>query len=86
MFGVHLIDDLKRIDKQTLGIARHRMCSGGKPPDSRGYRSLVTPVRGILKTRINAALNSIVRIHAPATLVMELLDFRFPSLSERMHQ
>jgi hypothetical protein len=36
MFGVRLIDDLKRIDKQILGIARHRMRSGGKPRDSQG--------------------------------------------------
>jgi hypothetical protein len=68
------------------GIGHHRMHSGGKPPDSQGYRSLVTRVRGMLKTRINAALNSIVRIHAPAALVVERLDFRFPGLSRRMNR
>jgi putative transposase len=86
MFGVRLIDDLKRIDKQIVGIARHRMRSGGKPRDSQCYRTLVTRVRGMLKTRINAALNSIVRIHAPAALVVERLDFRFPGLSRRMNR
>jgi putative transposase len=86
MFGGHLIDDLKRIDKQIVGIARHRMHSGGKSRDSQGYRSFVTRVRGMLKTRINAALNSILRIHAPAALVVERLDFRFPGLSRRMNR
>jgi putative transposase len=46
----------------------------------------VTPVRGMLKTRINAALNRIVRIHAPVALVVERLDFRFPGLSKRMNR
>jgi putative transposase len=46
----------------------------------------VTPVRGILKTRINAALNSIVWIDAPIALVVERLDFRFPSLPKRMNR
>jgi putative transposase len=40
----------------------------------------------MLKTRINAALNSILRIHAPAALVVERLDFRFPGLSRRMNR
>ena len=54
--------DLKRIDKQPIGIARHRMRSGSKPRDSLRYRKLVMRLRGMLKTRINAALNSIVKI------------------------
>jgi putative transposase len=40
----------------------------------------------MLKTRINAALNRIVRIDAPIALVVERLDFRFPSLSKRMNR
>jgi len=55
MFGVGLIADLKRIDKQIVGIARHRARSGGKARDSLRYRKLVARVRGMLKTRINAA-------------------------------
>jgi putative transposase len=86
MFGVRLIDDLKRIDKQILGIARHRMHSGGKPRDSQGYRSLVTRDRGMLKTRINAALNSILRIHPPVAVVVERLDCHNPGLSKRMNR
>jgi putative transposase len=86
MFGVRLINDLKRIDKQIFGIARHRMRSGGKPRDSQGYRSLVTRVRGMLKTRFNAALNSIVQIYSPAALVVERLDFYIPGLSKRMNR
>lgn len=86
MFGRGLISDLKRIDRQITGIVRHRMRSGSKPRDSRRYRDLITRLRGMLKTRINAALNSIVRVHAPASLVVERLDFRQPGLSRRMNR
>ncbi len=85
-FGVGLIADLKRIDKQIVGIARHRQRSGGKARDSQRYRNLVTRVRGMLKTRINTALNRIVALHRPAELNVERLDFRFPSLSRRMNR
>jgi putative transposase len=86
MFGVGLIADLKRIDKQVSGIARHRQRSDGQARDSQRYRSLVTRVRGMLKTRINAALNRIVQIHAPGELMVERLDFRLPGLSRRMNR
>jgi putative transposase len=86
MFGVGLITDLRRIDKQVSAIARHRQRSGGKARDSQRYRKLVTRVRGMLQTRINAALNRIVQVHAPAELVVERLDFRLPGLSRRMNR
>lgn len=86
MFGVGLIADLRRIDKQVSGIARHRQRSGGKARDSRRYRKLVTRVRGMLKTRINAALNRAVALHQPAMLDVERLDFRLPGLSRRMNR
>ena len=66
LFGAGLLNDLKRIDKQIVGIARHRARSGGKARDSQRYRKLVTRVRGMLKTRINATLNRIVQLRAPA--------------------
>ena len=77
---------LKRLDKQTVGIARHRARSGGKAGDSQRYRKLVARVRGMLKTRINTALNRIMQIHAPRELVVERLDFRLPGLSRRMNR
>jgi putative transposase len=40
----------------------------------------------MLKTRINAALNKLIRIHAPAELVIERLNFRSPNLSKRMNR
>ncbi len=86
LFGRGLIADLARIDKLLVGIARHRMQAGGKPRDSERYRKLVLRVRGMLKTRINAALNRIVRLHAPAALVVERLDFRLPGLTRRMNR
>ena len=86
MFGCDLISDLKRIDKQIVGIARHRQRAGGKPRDSKRYRDTVTRVRGMLKTRINAALNRIVELHKPAELAVERLDFRSPDLSRRMNR
>ena len=86
LFGAGLINDLKRIDKQIVGIARHRARSGGKAPDSQRYRKLVTRVRGMLKTRINTTLNRIVQLHRPAELAVERLDFRLPGLSRRMNR
>jgi putative transposase len=86
MFGCDLISDLRRIDKQLVGIARHRQRSGGKPRDSKRYRDTVTRVRGMLKTRINAALNRIVELHRPGELAVERLDFRSPDLSRRMNR
>jgi len=43
-------------------------------------------VRGIVKTRINTALNRIVSLHAPAEIVVERLDFRMPGLSRRLNR
>jgi putative transposase len=86
MFGRGLISDLTRIDKQIAGIARHRQRSGGKPRDSLRYRRIVTRLRGMLKTRINATLNRIVALHEPAALEVERLDFRLPALSRRMNR
>jgi putative transposase len=86
LFGAGPINDLKRIDKQIVGIARHRARSDGKARDSQRYRTLVTRVRGMLKTRSNAALNRIVKLHAPAELAVERLDFRLAGLSRRMNR
>jgi putative transposase len=86
MFGRELIGDLVRIDRQLLAIARHRSRSGDKPRNSGRYRGLVVRLRGMLKTRINTALNRIVDLHAPAELVVERLDFRSPDLSPRMNR
>jgi putative transposase len=86
LFGAGLINDLKRIDKPIVGTARNRAWSGGKARDRQRYRKLVTRVRGILKIRINAALNRIVKLHAPAELAVERLDFRLAGLSRRMNR
>ncbi|CAM6053381.1 unnamed protein product [Sphagnum tenellum] len=45
LFGAGLISDLIRIDKQILGIARHRSRSGEKPRDSKRYRKLISRLR-----------------------------------------
>jgi hypothetical protein len=74
LFGRGLLADLVRIDRQITGIARHRMRSGDKPRNSARYRQLVTRVRGMLRTRINAALNRLVAVHKPAVLRIERLD------------
>lgn len=84
--GRGIIADLIRLDRQIAGIARHRMRSGGKAGDSARYRALVRRVRGMLRTRVNTALNRLVAIHAPAELVIERLDFRSPDLSRRMNR
>jgi putative transposase len=86
LFGSGLINDLKRIDRQLVAIARHRSRSGDKPRNSVRYRGLIVRLRGMLKTRINAALNRIVTVHAPAELDIERLDFRSPALSARMNR
>ena len=91
MFGVGLIADHRRIEKLIVGIARRRAPSGGNARDSQRYRKLGTRVRGMLKTRINAALNKaalngIVQLHAPGALGVERLDFRLPGLSRRMNR
>jgi putative transposase len=86
LHGVGLIDDLRRIDKQISGIARHRQRSGEKPNDSARYRKLVKRVRGMLRTRINTALNRIVALHCPAKIDVERLDFRLPGMSRRMNR
>jgi len=86
LMGRGLMADLVRIDKQLVAIARHRMRSGDKPRNSARYRSLITRLRGMLKTRINASLNALVGIHAPAELVVERLNFRSPELSKPMNR
>ena len=86
LYGRGLLADLVRIDRQITGIARHRQRAGGKPRDSERYRRLVARVRGMLKTRINRALNSIVEDRKPAELTIERLNFRSPELSKRMNR
>lgn len=86
MMGRGFLDAMRRIDTQLVGIARHRQRVGEKPRDSERYCGLVNRVRGILKTRINAALNRLVDIHHPAEIVVERLDFRMPGLSGRLNR
>ena len=86
LMGRGFLDAMRRIDRQIVAIARHRMRSGGKPRDSLRYRRLAEQVRGIVKTRINTALNRIVDLHAPAELVVERLDFHMPGLSRRLNR
>jgi putative transposase len=86
LMGRGLMADLVRIDRQLVAIARHRMRSGDQPRNSARYRRLITRLRGMLKTRINAALNRIVEVHAPAELIVERLNFRSPELSRRMNR
>jgi len=86
LMGRGFLDAMRRFDRQISGIARHRMRSGGKPRDSRRYRDLVTRVRGLLKTRINTALNRLVEVHAPHEIAVERLDFRMPGLSRRLNR
>ncbi|MBO0738437.1 MAG: transposase, partial [Alphaproteobacteria bacterium] len=62
------------------------MRSGDKPRNSARYRRLVTRVRGMLRSRINAALNRLVTVRKPAVLRLERLDFRSPHLSRRMNR
>src|SRR5215831_3652410 len=86
LYGRGLLADLIRIDRQITGIARHRQRAGGKPRDSERYRRLVARVRGMPKTRINRALNSMVEDRKPAELTIEHLNFRSPELSKRMNR
>jgi putative transposase len=86
LFGRGLLADLIRFDRQITAIARHRQRAGGKPRDSERYGRLVTRLRGMLETRINAALNRIVETRRPAALVIERLNFRSPDLSRRMNR
>jgi putative transposase len=86
LMGRGFLDCMRRIDRQLLGIARHRVRAGGKPRDSRRYRTLIARTRGIIKTRLNTALNRIIEIHAPREVVVERLDFSMPGLSPRLNR
>jgi putative transposase len=86
LFGRGLLADLIRIDRQLTSIARHRTRSGQKPRDSKRYCRLVTRLRGMLRTRVNAALNRAVQAHVPAEITVESLSFRHPKLSRRMNR
>ena len=85
LFGRGLLADLVRIDRQISAIAQHRQRAGGKARDSERYRQLVSRLRGMLKTRVNAALNRIIEIRKSAALMIEHLDFRMPNMSRRMN-
>jgi putative transposase len=86
LMGRGFLAAMRRLDKEITAIARHRQRSGGKPRDSRRYCDLVARVRGIIKTRVNTALNRLVDIHAPMEIVVEQLDFRMPGLSRRLNR
>jgi putative transposase len=60
LMGRGFFDAMRRLDKDLTAIARHPMRAGGRPRESRRYRALVERVRGIIKTRINTALNRLV--------------------------
>ena len=86
LMGRGFLDAMRRFDRQITGIARHRQRSGGRARDSQRYCALVNRVRGIIKTRLNTALNLLVNIHTPAEIVVERLDFRLPGLSRRLNR
>lgn len=86
MMGRGFLNAMRRLDREISSIARHRMRSGGRPRESRRYCTLVNRVRGVIKTRINSALNRLIDIHAPQEIVVERLDFRMPGLSRRLNR
>ncbi|MBO0737889.1 MAG: transposase, partial [Alphaproteobacteria bacterium] len=61
-------------------------CAPATNHTSARYRRLVTRVRGMLRTRINATLNRLVVVDKPAVLRIERLDFHSPHLSRRMNR
>jgi hypothetical protein len=74
-----------RADDRHLSV-RQQDASWRPPPGEPRYCALVECIRGIIKTRINTALNRLVDIHAPAEIAVERLDFRMPGLSRRFNR
>ncbi len=48
LFGRGLIDNLRRIDWQLVGIRRHRSCAGDNPRNCFHYRLIIDRLRGML--------------------------------------
>jgi hypothetical protein len=85
-FGRGLLPDLVRYDQQRVVNTRHRSRCGDRPRNAARSRGPVTRLRGLLKTGINAALNRVVTLRAPADLAIERLDFCSVDLSPRMNR
>lgn len=60
------------------------MRSGGRAPASERYRLLIDCVQGIVKTKVNTALNRILVLHVPAKILLGRLAFQMLGLSRRL--
>ena len=89
LLGVGFLDKLKHYDKQLLKLQRGLQAAGVKRlSEAKRYRVLVRRIQGYLKTTIQTALNSVLDLRRPKTVVIE--DLRFVSqpggLSRRMNR
>jgi IS605 OrfB family transposase len=80
------LDAMRRLDRRLVGLASHRQRIGAKPCDSERHFGLVDRVRGIIRTRISAALNRLVNVPRPAEIVVKRLDCRTRGLSRWLNR
>jgi putative transposase len=71
----------------TLKLARRNLQKQGiKLSDSRRYKVLVSKVRSWLKNEIHRIMNRLIKIHKPAEIVIERLNFQNSHLSRRLNR
>jgi len=89
LYGVGFLDKLKRYDTQLLKLQRGLQAAGVRRlSEAKRYRALVRRLQGFLKTTIQTALNRVLDVRRPKTVVIEDLLFAGQpgELSRRMNR
>jgi len=87
--GVGFLDKLKHYDRQLLNLQRGLQAAGiRRLSEVKRYRALVRRIQGFMKTTIQTALNRVLDVRRPKTVVIEDLLFagRPGTLSRRMNR
>ena len=73
-------------DEKLSKLGANLQKKGIKLNQSKKYRKLAKKIRHFLKNEVNRVLNSIIKNHRPARILVEKLDFRGAKLSKRMNR
>jgi putative transposase len=86
LIGRNFIDTLYKYDKHIIKLQKELQKHKIKPNQNKRYRTLVKKVRNFIKNEVNRGLNKIIKLHNPAELVFESLNFQSPRLSKRLNR
>jgi putative transposase len=86
LIGRQWISKLEYHDRRIGELAASLQKRGLRPNRHVRYRKRVAALRGWIKSEIGRCMNRLVKVRAPAEIIVEKLDFHAPGLSRRLNR